>query len=139
MLAEDQYLETKVMTATPWQLHLMVVDAAIRKAVVAREALEKRNYETAHFSLNGSRDCLTELIGGLNAEHHPELVERLKALFAFCFRNLAEADLHHDPNRAADALRILRMHRETWMALGEQVRQANSESSRSASQRSWDK
>jgi hypothetical protein len=28
MIAEDQYLETKVMTATPWQLHLMVVDAA---------------------------------------------------------------------------------------------------------------
>ena len=138
MLAEDQYLETKVMTATPWQLHLMVVDAAIRKAVVAQEALEKRDYEAAHFSLNNSRDCLTELIGGLNSEHQPELVERLKALFAFCFRNLAEADMHHDPNRIADALRVLRMHRETWMALGEQLRRENSDNLRPTPSRSWD-
>jgi flagellar secretion chaperone FliS len=69
MFAEDQYIETKVTTATPWQLHLMVVDAAIRKAVKAQQALESRNFETAHFALNDSRDCITELIGGLNAEH----------------------------------------------------------------------
>lgn len=139
MLAEDQYLETKVMTATPWQLHLMVVDAAIRKATLAQEGLERKDFETSHFALNGSRDCITELLGGLNGEQLPEVVSQLRSLFGFVYRNLVEADLHHDPTRVADAIRILRMHRETWMELGEKLRseQATGETVRAES-RSWE-
>jgi len=135
--ADDQYLETKVMTATPWQLHLMVLDAAIRQATVAQAALESNDFERAHFALNSSRDCVNELISGLNPEQLPELIERLKALFAFAYRNLAEADLHHDAVRVGDALRILKLHRETWLALGEKLRQESAETSDGAEQTSW--
>ncbi len=140
MIADNQYLETKVMTATPWQLHLMVVEAAIRKATKAQHALEQRDFETSHFTLNDCRDCVTELVCGLNGEQQPDLVEKLRALFAFVYRNLAEADLHHDPNRVADALRVLKLHRETWIALGEQLRQENGNlgSPPSQIQQSWE-
>jgi flagellar protein FliS len=138
MLAENQYLETKVLTATPWQLHMMVVDAAIRKATKAQQALRERDFETAHFCLNNSRDCITELIGGLNAEHQPELAERLKSLFAFTYRRLAEADMHHDSGRVEDALRVLGQHRETWKELGEQLRRDNTETVAYPAPQEWE-
>ncbi|MGE3313867.1 MAG: flagellar export chaperone FliS [Planctomycetaceae bacterium] len=138
MIAEDQYLETKVMTATPWQLHLMVVDAAIRKGTQAEAALERGDFEAAHFALNSSRDCVTELLGGLNGEQLPEVVSQLRALFGFVYRNLVEADMLRDTNRIADAVRILRTHRETWLALAEKLRDEAPAAPATEERRSWE-
>ena len=118
---DDAYLEAQVMTAKPHQLHLMVVDGAMRFAAKAEEALRADDFDTAHFALNKSRGCIGELIAGLNPDHAPEMVERLKALFVFVYRNLADADMSRDASRVATALHVLRIHRETWVALGEQL------------------
>jgi len=125
MSQQDEYLETQVMTATPAQLHLMVIDGAVRFSTRAEEALDESDFEAAHFSLNTARDFVTELIGGLNDEHAPEITERLKALFAYVYRNLVEADMERDVTKVRDALKILRMHRESWTAL---MAQLNSDS-----------
>jgi len=125
MTLQDEYLETRVMTATPAQLHLMVIDGAVRFAASADESLSEGDFEAAHFSLNRAREFVTELIGGLNEEHASELTEQLKALFAFVFRNLVEADMERNAAKVRDALKILRMHRESWTAM---LTQFNSES-----------
>ena len=125
MNGPDEYLETQVMTATPHQLHLMVIDGAIRFAVQAEEALQENDYETSHFALNRSREFVTELIGGLDQERSDEIVNRLKSLFMFVYQNLVKADMKRDVSMAQDALKILKMHRETWMELGEKVKQEN--------------
>lgn len=57
MLEQDQYLETKVMTAKPHQLHLMVVEAAIRYAMQAKEGMEAKDLESSHLALCNSRLC----------------------------------------------------------------------------------
>jgi flagellar protein FliS len=121
----DEYLETQVMTATPHQLHLMVVDGAIRFATQAEEALQENDFEISHFALNRSREFVTELIGGLDQERSDEIVNRLKSLFMFVYQNLVKADMKRDVSMAQDALKILKMHRETWMELGEKVKQEN--------------
>lgn len=122
MNLQDEYLETRVMTATPAQLHLLVVDGAVRCAVRAEEALSASDFEAAHFSLNDARDFVTELIGGLNEEHAPEITEPLKALFAFVYRNLVEADMQRSVAKVRDALKILRLHRESWTLMMEQLK-----------------
>ncbi|HID22624.1 MAG TPA: hypothetical protein EYP14_09510, partial [Planctomycetaceae bacterium] len=58
MNGTDEYLESQVLTAPPYELHRMVVDAAIRQARRAEEALERRDYETAYFALCSARDCV---------------------------------------------------------------------------------
>lgn len=121
MIRGDEYLETQVMTAPPHQLHLMVVDGAIRFAQRGAQALQEHDFEAAHFALNSSREFVSELIAGLDASQSPELVERLRALFAFVYRSLAMADLHHDVGQIGDALKILEMHREAWRSLMEQL------------------
>ncbi len=123
MHVDDEYLEAKVMTAPPHQLHLMVVDGAIRHATLAQQALAQDDIEAAHLSLGTTRDFVSELISGLNAEQAPELVDSLKALFVFVFRKLVDADVQHDPQLVEDALSVLRQHRAAWSALGEKLQQ----------------
>jgi flagellar secretion chaperone FliS len=113
----DEYLETRVMTARPEELHLMVVDGAIRHATRAEAALCEQDFETAHFALNRAREFTVELIAGLKSEHLPELVAELKGLFGFVYRNLNEADLYRDAEKVRGAIKVLRIHQETWRQL----------------------
>jgi flagellar protein FliS len=113
-----EYLESQVLTAGPHRLHLLVVDGAIRFARRAAEAVAERRWEELNAALSRSRDCVAELLGGLDAEQSPDLADRLKRLFAFVYRNLALADNERSLQRILDAIRILEIHRETWVELG---------------------
>ena len=121
MPAKDAYLETRVMTAAPDELHLMVVDGAIRAATRGEEALGRRDFESAYLALNESREFVCELIAGIKDGIAPDLSEKVKSLFVFVYRTLAEADTQHDASKVRDALKILRMHRETWTQLIEKL------------------
>lgn len=121
MIQTDEYLEAQVMTASPHQLHLMVVDGAIRFATRAEQAIENDDIEAAHCALNDSRAFVTELISGLKDGEVPELTERLRGLFLFVYRNLIDADSEKDVQKVRDSLKILRSHRETWVELGEKL------------------
>ncbi|MBR9800923.1 MAG: flagellar export chaperone FliS [Rubinisphaera brasiliensis] len=114
---EDEYLESKVLTAPPLQLHLLTVEGALRFARQAKVSLEEKQFEQSHDLLNRSRECVSELIAGLNPDQAPEMVQSLKNLFVFVYRSLAMADLETSPARVDDAIRILESHRDTWLEL----------------------
>lgn len=117
MSVSAEYLEAQVLTASPHRLHLMVVDGAIRFAMQGRAAMQTQRWEEMERGLSRSRDCVSELLGGLDASHAPELVAELKSLFLFAYRNLMLANVEHDPRRIDDAVRILQQHRDTWQEL----------------------
>jgi len=118
-----EYLEAKTLTANPHQLHLIVIDGAIRHATGAEMALSSRDFAQAESHLSRSNQFVAELIAGLNATRQPHLVDRLKSVFVYVQRTLAEADRKHDPQPIADALAVLRLHRQTWLALGDKLAQ----------------
>jgi flagellar secretion chaperone FliS len=122
----SEYLETQVLTASPHRLHLLVVDGALRFAQQALMALEDQNWEAFERALSRSRDCVTELLGGLRDDAGVEVVDSLKALFAYVFRCLAYADPQRDAQLIRDAIRVLELHRETWLELGEKLAATNS-------------
>ncbi|MCA9015017.1 MAG: flagellar export chaperone FliS [Planctomycetaceae bacterium] len=121
------YIENQVLTAKPHQLHLMVVDGALRFARKAAQAAEEQNFEQAHFALDKSRDLVAELIGGLDPSQQPELVEQLKALFVFVYENLNHADMKQDARYIHDAIKVLSIHREGWCELIEQLQSSTPE------------
>ena len=117
-MSHTDYLQAQVLTASPHRLHLMVVDGAIRHALRAEQALSSGDYETAHVSLNKSRDFVTELLAGLDGRQAPDLIARLKSLFLFVHRRLVDADRLRNPACVRDALGILEKHRDTWVEAG---------------------
>ncbi len=119
----DEYLESKVTTATPYQLHLMVIDGAIRYARAAQAALEQKNQAEARAALGQSRRYVSEILSGLEEKQMPEVVNRLRSIFVFVLRSLVQADLERNAQLVADALSILEFHRGTWLALAERIKQ----------------
>ncbi len=119
----DHYLEAQVLTAPPEQLHMMVVDGALRFARAGVQALSEADYEMSHESFSRSREFVNELISGLSAEGDPELVRNLQALFGFVHRALIAADGQRDAQKANDAIKILEQHRATWVELMEKLKQ----------------
>lgn len=115
--ATEEYLLTSVMTAPPERLHLLVVEAALRYARIGREALEARRRDRSFAALSKSRECVAEMLSSLRSDLNPELADRLKSLFLFCHGQLLRADLEQEPQHASDAIRILEIHRDTWLEL----------------------
>ena len=54
----QNYLRTKIFTATPEQLQLMLYDGAIRFSEQARVALQKKDFETSFNCLTRTRRSL---------------------------------------------------------------------------------
>lgn len=120
-----EYLETQVMTATPHRLHLMVIDAALRNTRRGIDLLEAGQWEELDHSLGKARECVSELISGLNPQTAPELIESFQGLFGFVYRMLILGDLERNPQALRDAMRILLLHRDNWVALGERLTQVS--------------
>ncbi|HEV8003511.1 MAG TPA: flagellar export chaperone FliS [Planctomycetaceae bacterium] len=127
MTFATEYLETNILTATPHQLHLMVIDGAIRHSTAAEGALRSGDFAPARMQLTRANQFVAELIAGLDSARQPHVVDRLKSVFAYVQRTLAEAERKHDPQPVADALAVLRLHRRTWLALGEKLAQEAAE------------
>lgn len=116
------YLRTRVMTASPVELRLMLVDGAIRFAGQCQEGLSNRNFEQA---FEGSRQCraiLTELLSGLKSDHDPVLCRRLNGLYTFLISRMMEAMADRDPQLIDSVVELLTYERETWqMVLDQQA------------------
>lgn len=119
--AANPYLRDAVLTATPEQLHLMLYDGAIRNATQAREAILRKDYETSYEKLTRAQHIILEMHKGLNFEVNAELCGRMAATYNFLYRKLLDANIHRNVQDIDDALRVLRIERETWQMLVEKV------------------
>jgi|SRR5687768_8491303 flagellar protein FliS len=113
----QNYLRTKIFTATPEQLQLMLYDGAIRFGEQARLALEKKNYEQSFNLLTRAQRIMAEMVAALKHDLAPELCGKLSALYNFVYRKLVEANISHSIPPLDEALAILRYQRETWAML----------------------
>ena len=119
--AANNYLRTKVLTATPEQLQLLLYDGAIRFAEQARLALERKNFEQSYTGISRAQKIITELTASLKHELAPEMCGKLAALYNFIYRKLIEANIEHRVDSLDEALALLRYQRETWVMLLDQL------------------
>jgi flagellar protein FliS len=108
------YLKTKVMTASPAELRLMLIDGAIRFAEQAKRGYEERDFELAFEGTTKAQNIVLELTNSLRHDQAPELCERLAALYTFLYRSLVEASMTRDVAMVDEVIRLLRFERETW-------------------------
>lgn len=119
--ADNPYLRDAVMTATPEQLQLMLYDGCIRYASQGRDAIESKNYETSYDRLTRAQNIVLEMRNGLNFDVNRELCERVASIYGFVYRKLLDANVHRDVIAIDDALKVLRIERETWQLLVDKV------------------
>jgi flagellar protein FliS len=125
--AAQNYLRTRVLTATPEQLQMMLFDGAIRYGEQARLAIESKNWENSHNLITRMQKIVVELNGNLKHDIFPELCGKLASLYNYAYRNLIEANVKHRMEPLEEALKILRYQRETWTMLLDQLAKKKAE------------
>lgn len=111
--ARDQYLAGKVMTATPQQRQLMLIDGAIRFAQQAKRQWDLGDDQAAGAALIRSQEIVCELLAARASAGTP-LGRKASAVYVFIHRSLVEAHMQRQVAKVDDAVRILEIERETW-------------------------
>lgn len=108
------YLRTKVLTASPQELRLMLYEGAIKFARQARHALGRGDSASAYAALVRAQNVVMELRHSLNHAINPELCTRLDALYSYIYVRLVEANVGRDAGAIDEAIGLLEFQRETW-------------------------
>ena len=111
----NAYLRTKVLTAPPEELRLMLLDGAIKFATQGREGLATKNYELSFNGISQCRDIVVELMTTIAPTVDAELAAKVRGVFSFLFTELTEASLEKNPARLDKVIDILQFERETWV------------------------
>lgn len=118
--APQAYLRNKLLSASPAELRLMLIDGAIRFTTQARAGYEARDFEAAYEGTTKAQAILMELMNALRPEQAPELCARLSSLYTFMYSNLVKASSTRDLALVDQVLELLRFERETWeLCMGE--------------------
>ncbi|MBN1845280.1 MAG: flagellar export chaperone FliS [Sedimentisphaerales bacterium] len=118
----NEYLKTKVLTASPEQLQLMLYDGAIRFCEQARCAIEQGEIEGSYNLITRAENIIMELTKSMRDEVAPETCDNMRRLYLYCYEQLVEANTRKDVAPLENALRILRHLRQTWELLMEKIR-----------------
>ncbi|MBU0719273.1 MAG: flagellar export chaperone FliS [Planctomycetes bacterium] len=131
--ATNPYLHDAVLPATPEQLQLMLYDGAIRFASQGRDAIEAKDYATSYEKLTRAQEIISEMQAGLNYEVNEDLCKRVASIYNFIYRKLIDANVHRDTSAIDDALKVLRIERETWQIVVDKVNKTREQESPTAS------
>lgn len=112
--AIERYKSVQVTTCSPGELLLLLYGGLFRFLGEASAAMKRGDRAVAGERIGRSHDILSELAASLNASFAPELCQHLEGLYLFCMTRIVEANLHQDPTRIDDVIRILTPLREAW-------------------------
>lgn len=116
----SSYLESKVRTAPPQRLHLMLIEGAIRFGRQADEALRRGDEIAAAAPLLRVVDIVGEMLAGVRTIKS-DLNEKIADLYWFLFRRASEAKINTDQAALAEVLRLLEFERQTWQLACERL------------------
>jgi flagellar secretion chaperone FliS len=122
--APNPYLKTKIMTASPEELRLMLYEGAIKFCRQARECINQQQVEPGYNNLMRAQKIVLELSTSLNHKHAPELCDKLSALYTFIYRRLVDANVNRDAAAVTEVIDLLEYEKETWQLLMQRVGQS---------------
>jgi flagellar secretion chaperone FliS len=114
------YKETRVKTASPGQLIVMLYDEAVKQADIAIALLgpdskpKPADIERINASLGKVQDVITELMASLDFDAGGEIAKDLFSLYVWFGRELLEANIRKDGARVRSVRDMLAQLREAW-------------------------
>lgn len=108
----NAYLRSKVMTATPAELTLMLYEGAIKFVNKATMSIEKDDVMGAHNNLMKTQRIIEELRASL--DHKYPVAKEFDTVYEYILRRLVEANIKKDKDILEEVLEHLRTMRDTW-------------------------
>jgi len=123
--ASSTYKETRIKTAGPGQLIVMLYDEAVKQLTMAIELLELNQnekkdpgrIELISKAVTKAEEIITELMVSLDFEQGGEISKNLFSLYSWFNRELMEANISQDVDRMTTVKNMLAELRNTWSTI----------------------
>lgn len=106
------YGTSKVITATPAELTLMLYEGAIKFCNIAQMAMERGEIEKANTNIQKARNIIVELQSTLNFDY--PVAKDFDVIYTFIFERMTAANVSKDPAIVDEILVQLRELRDIW-------------------------
>ncbi|MCR5398465.1 MAG: flagellar export chaperone FliS [Lachnospiraceae bacterium] len=111
--AYTQYNNSKILTASPAELTLMLYDGAIKFCNIAIMGIEQKDIQKAHNNIVRVQRIIEEFRSTLDRKY--PVAEDFDRVYVYLLQRLLEANLHKDPEILKEVLEHLRSMRDTWV------------------------
>lgn len=106
------YANSKIMTASPAELTLMLYDGAIKFCNIALVGIEKNDIEKAHNNIMKVERIINEFQATL--DHRYPVAKDFDNVYNYLKVRLRDANMKKDPEILEEVLKHLRTMRDTW-------------------------
>jgi flagellar protein FliS len=121
---ERKYLETRIKTAAPEELTLIIFDVLIQCSTKAVERMreEPGDIQPIHDDLRRAQQAIATLMGSLNFDIGGDLAKSLFRMYEFWHHELVMANMQKSPARIEHLIPDFKSMRETWAEANKQWR-----------------
>lgn len=110
--AYAQYQNSKIVTASPAELTLMLYEGAIKFCNIAILGIEQGNVEKAHNNIMKTQRIIEEFQATLNFDY--PVAEDFDKVYKYLVKRLIQANFQKDSQILEEVLGHLRTMRDTW-------------------------
>lgn len=108
-----QYQNSKVLTASPAELTLMLYDGAIKFGNMAIAAMKENDVQKAHTNIVKFQRIIQEFRQTLDMKY--PVAKDFDNIYALTLQRALEANIKKDPEIMEQAVDYIRSLRETWV------------------------
>lgn len=110
--AAAAYQGSKIMTASPAELTLMLYEGAIKFCNIAIMAIEKGDVQKAHLNIVKAENIIREFRSTLDPKY--PVAKDFDIMYDYIYRRLIDANITKDKDIVEEAVGFIRELRDTW-------------------------
>ena len=107
-----QYQNSRILTASPAELTLMLYEGAIKFGNIAIIGMRQKDIEKAHVNLKKVQRIVAEFRATLDMKY--PVAQDFDRIYVYLERRMMEANLTKDPEIMEEVVTHLRSMRDTW-------------------------
>ena len=107
-----QYQNSRILTASPAELTLMLYEGAIKFGNMAIIGMQQKDIEKAHVNLKKVQRIVAEFRATLDMKY--PVAQDFDRIYVYLERRMMEANLTKDPEIMEEVVTHLRSMRDTW-------------------------
>lgn len=108
-----KYQNSKILTASPAELTLMLYDGAIKFGNIAITAMQEKDIQKAHLNIVKVERIINEFRSSLDRKY--PVAQDFDNIYTYLLQRLFQANVKKDPEIMEEIIEHLRTLRETWV------------------------
>ena len=121
--AANVYSNSKIQTASPAELTLMLYEGEIKFCNIAIMGLEKNDLQKANENIIKAEKIILEFQATL--DHKYPVSNDFEIIYDYIYRRLVEANIHKDKEILEEALGYIREMRDVWKEVMKKAHDGN--------------